>query len=211
MPEMAMHGIFKMTFFEHVTIFSGVGVGGGSLLTPTPSLSPDVLLQHGLLGRPPRLAVQLAPHYATARRMLGAAPNPRLQPGDEILRDIARSRDKEKDFAPTHVAVFFGEPGKRVRAPYFEGKGPERTGCTFCACMTGCRVGAPRTPSIEVTSISRSDSASPSSRRPRRRPAGPEGAIRWRKTGLGRNKTPQAFTADCVRSRRRPGTVDFCS
>src|SRR5208283_891366 len=31
-PELSMHGIFKMTFFEHVTIFSGVGVGGGSLV-----------------------------------------------------------------------------------------------------------------------------------------------------------------------------------
>ena len=31
MPELAMHGIFKMTFFEHVTIFSGVGVGGATL------------------------------------------------------------------------------------------------------------------------------------------------------------------------------------
>ena len=29
MPDLGMQGIFKMTFFEHVTIFSGVGVGGG--------------------------------------------------------------------------------------------------------------------------------------------------------------------------------------
>ncbi|RME42158.1 MAG: GMC family oxidoreductase, partial [Deltaproteobacteria bacterium] len=37
------------------------------------------------------------------------------------------------------VSVFFGEPGVTVPDPYFEGKGPERTGCIFCGgCMLGC-------------------------------------------------------------------------
>ncbi len=202
MPEMAMHGIFKMTFFEHVTIFSGVGVGGGSLVyantLPVPKTS---FFNTGSWAGLRDWQSELAPHYATARRMLGAAPNPRLQPGDEILRDIARSRDKEKDFAPTHVAVFFGEPGKRVPDPYFEGKGPERTGCTFCgACMTGCRVGAKNTldrnylylaERLGLTLLAETEATAV---RPR-----PEGGYSVEaKTGLGRNKTPQAFTADRV-------------
>src|SRR6187551_2543525 len=31
MPALGMRGFFQMSFFEHATIFHGVGVGGGSL------------------------------------------------------------------------------------------------------------------------------------------------------------------------------------
>ena len=32
MPQLGWRGLFKMTFFRHVTVLSGVGVGGGSLV-----------------------------------------------------------------------------------------------------------------------------------------------------------------------------------
>ena len=32
MPALACRGILRMTFFRHVTVLSGVGVGGGSLV-----------------------------------------------------------------------------------------------------------------------------------------------------------------------------------
>ncbi|MBW2256255.1 MAG: GMC family oxidoreductase, partial [Deltaproteobacteria bacterium] len=31
MPSLGFRGLFKMTFFRHLTAFTGVGVGGGSL------------------------------------------------------------------------------------------------------------------------------------------------------------------------------------
>jgi len=44
------------------------------------------------------------------------------------------------------VSVYFGEEGKTVKDPYFNGKGPDRTGCKFCGgCMTGCRHNAKNT------------------------------------------------------------------
>jgi len=32
LPSLKLHGIMKMTFFRHIGIISGVGVGGGSLV-----------------------------------------------------------------------------------------------------------------------------------------------------------------------------------
>jgi cholesterol oxidase len=142
-----MKGIFQMTFFEHVTVLHGVGVGGGSLTyantLPTPTAN---FFNANSWGHLARWQSELAPHYETARRMLGATENPRMTKGDRVLLEIAKEMGREDDFHKTTVAVHFGEPGKKVPDPYFDGRGPDRVGCTFCgACMTGCRVGAKNT------------------------------------------------------------------
>jgi cholesterol oxidase len=147
MPAAGLQGIFQMSFFEHVTILHGVGVGGGSLVyANTLPLPKDGFFQSKSWAHLADWRAELDPHYATARRMLGATPNPRETPGDRVLRDIAREMGREHDHHTTDVAVYFGEPGKRVKDPFFGGEGPDRVGCTFCgACMTGCRVGAKNT------------------------------------------------------------------
>jgi cholesterol oxidase len=146
-PRLGAQGIFQMTFLDHVTILHGVGVGGGSLTYANTLPKPKASFFHSPAWS--HLADwerELEPHYATARRMLGAATNPLVTPGDRVLAQIAKELGREEHHHPTEVSVFFGEPGVEVDDPYFGGKGPRRVGCTHCgACMTGCRVGAKNT------------------------------------------------------------------
>ena len=88
----------------------------------------------------------LQPHYATARRMLGVTEARCLTETDEMLREIANDLGRGDTFTPTQVGVYFGEAGKTVSDPYFQGAGPDRSGCTECgACMTGCKHNAKNT------------------------------------------------------------------
>ncbi len=146
-PELALHGIFKMSFFPHITVVHGVGYGGGSLVyaNTLPVPKPD-FFQADSWGHLADWQAELAPHYATAKRMLGAAPNPYVTPIDEVFREVAHDIGRGEHFHPTDVAVYFGEAGKTVADPFFGGEGPDRTGCIQCgACMTGCRHGAKNT------------------------------------------------------------------
>ncbi|MHB2019283.1 MAG: GMC oxidoreductase [Candidatus Xenobia bacterium] len=147
MPLLGWRGLFKMTFLRHVTILSGVGVGGGSLVyaNTLPVPKDDFYASPSWSG----LAdwkQELAAHYETALRMLGAAQNPYTTVADEVLRDIGQEMGRGDYFERTRVGVYFGEPGKTVTDPYFGGEGPDRTGCIQCGgCMIGCRHNAKNT------------------------------------------------------------------
>jgi cholesterol oxidase len=147
LPSLRFHGIFKMTFFRHVGILSGVGVGGGSLVyANTLPVPKTAFFNSGSWQGITNWESELKPHYQEAKRMLGANPNPYLGSADKALLEVAKKNGLEKAFIPADVAVYFGKAGKEVNDPYFNGEGPTRTGCTFCgACMTGCRFNAKNT------------------------------------------------------------------
>lgn len=150
LPALGWRGPFRMAFFPHLTVVSGVGYGGGSLVygNTLPVPGAEFFAAPSWSGLAPGAGWReaLAPFYATARRMLGAGPNRRAGPPDAALREVARGLGLEDAYGPTDVAVFFGEAGRTVPDPYFDGAGPARTGCTGCGgCFLGCRVGAKNT------------------------------------------------------------------
>jgi cholesterol oxidase len=76
-PALGCRGPFRMSFFRHVTVLSGVGVGGGSLVyANTLPVPGPAFFEHGSWAGLRPWADELAPHYATARRMLGAEAQP---------------------------------------------------------------------------------------------------------------------------------------
>ncbi|MEZ4897053.1 MAG: FAD-dependent oxidoreductase [Saprospiraceae bacterium] len=146
-PRLGFRGIFKMTFLNHITVLSGVGVGGGSLTYANTLPVPDEAFYHS--GSWQYLAdwkTELAPFYELAYRMLGATTHPYQGTADHKLQHVANDLGIGDQYHPTKVAVYFGDPGHQVPDPYFGGQGPHRTGCIHCgACMTGCRYGAKNT------------------------------------------------------------------
>ncbi len=146
-PKLGWRGLFRMTFFRHVTVLSGVGVGGGSLVyANTLPIPTDAFFKAEGWGGLADWKGELAPHYQTARRMLGATVNPLRTRPDEVLKELAEETGRADKFGPTTVAVYFGKPAETVEDPFFGGEGPARTGCIACGgCMLGCRFNAKNT------------------------------------------------------------------
>lgn len=146
-PRFGMYGILRMSLLDNVLALSGSGVGGGSLGYANTLYEP-----HEAFFTDPQWAAitdwkaELAPHYRTAKKMLGVTEAPADTPADDVIRRVADRLGVGDTFRPTSVGVFFGEPGVEVDDPYFGGAGPRRSGCVFNgACMVGCRHNAKNT------------------------------------------------------------------
>lgn len=146
-PLLKCFGIQNMSLFRNVLILSGSGVGGGSLVYANTLLQPsDAFFKAPIWKDLADWKSELLPHYETARSMLGVARNPHLTFVDHTLKQIAQDMGRGDTFQGSDVGVYFGQPNKSVPDPYFNGKGPARTGCNFCGgCMVGCRFGAKNT------------------------------------------------------------------
>lgn len=148
-PRLGMTGPQRISVIGKCLVFSGAGVGGGSLVygntlyEPLPEFYEDPAWAGITDWR-----AELAPYYDQARRMLGVETNPRLGPKDEVLLSIARDMGVADTFHRTDVGVFFNEgaEGVEVDDPYFGGAGPRRRGCIHCSeCLTGCKHNAKNT------------------------------------------------------------------
>jgi cholesterol oxidase len=146
-PRLGMKGIFRLTTFKDVSVVSGCGVGGGSIgYANTLYVPPKPFFEDRQWAGMQDWESTLAPHYAEAQRMLGVVENPHEDPADQLLRDLGRELGVDDTYKRTPVGIYFGEPGKTVSDPFFDGEGPDRTGCHLCGrCMVGCQHGAKNT------------------------------------------------------------------
>ncbi len=147
-PFIGFFGLMRISQFRDITILSGSGVGGGSLAyASTLYRAADEFYEVDAWAGMADWKAELATHYDTAERMLGAVEVPIETEADRLIKRIAKYTDCEDTFQKTRVGIFFGEnEGETVRDPYFGGEGPDRTTCQFCgACMQGCPFGAKNT------------------------------------------------------------------
>ncbi|HEX2758838.1 MAG TPA: NAD(P)-binding protein, partial [Thermoanaerobaculia bacterium] len=102
LPSVGCRGIFKMTFLPHVTALSGVGVGGGSLVyANTLPVPADEFFSASSWGDLADWKSELTPHYATAKRMLGATRVPFTTLPDEVLREVGKDIGRESSWSST--------------------------------------------------------------------------------------------------------------
>lgn len=147
LPKLGMHGPMRLSVFKDVSVLSGSGVGGGSLVYSNVLYRPG----EGFFNDPRWAGLDdwegaLAPHYDEAERMLGVVPYEIEGQADALMRQVAGDMGVADTYRKPPVAVYMGEPGVTVEDPFFGGEGPARTGCELCgACMLGCRHGAKNT------------------------------------------------------------------
>jgi len=147
LPALRCFGILRVTPLANVMVLHGAGLGGGSLGYANVLLEPpDAFYDDPQWAEMDDWREVLAPHFRSAKRMLGVATLEEATPADELLRRVAEDSGRGHTFRLQDVGVFLGEPDVTVPDPYFDGRGPERTGCNFCGgCMVGCRYGAKNT------------------------------------------------------------------
>ncbi|WP_407358218.1 GMC family oxidoreductase [Microbacterium sp. LTA6] len=147
-PALGCFGIQRIHRLPHVMILAGAGVGGGSLNYANTLYQPGgAFFADPQWGSLADWETELAPHYATAKRMLGVVERyPHTGPVERIMAGAAEDLGVGSTFRHAPVGVWFGRPGELTADPYFGGEGPARTGCTLCGnCMVGCRAGAKNT------------------------------------------------------------------
>ena len=147
-PMIGCHGIQRIWLLKDFMGLGGAGVGGGSLVYAMVLMQPldPFYRDPQWVDLDPDWKATLASHYLVARKMLGVAKFPKITEPDKVLAEYAADIGRSDHFAPTEVGAFFGEPGVTVPDPYFDGEGPERTGCDFSgACMIGCKTGGKNT------------------------------------------------------------------
>lgn len=147
LPAVRAHGILQISLLKGVMVLHGVGVGGGSLgYANVLEVPADETFATPAWNSPLPWGQILKPHYETAKKMLGAARNPKLWKADLLLKQFAEERGMGHTFRATDVGAYFGEAGVTVPDPYFGGEGPARAGCRHCGgCMVGCRYNAKNT------------------------------------------------------------------
>lgn len=146
-PSLGLKGFFAQDVFQHVAIVRGVGVGGGSLVYAAVLLEPrESFYKDPAWANMADWQTELAPHYATAKKMLGVTPNPYNGLQDDWLKATATTMGAEHNFDTVPQGIYFGEEGISKADPFFQGEGPTRRGCNRCGrCMTGCAYNAKNT------------------------------------------------------------------
>ena len=114
-PGLGLKGIMRISLFKHITVLSGVGVGGGSLVyANTLPIPPKSFFEAESWAHLADWQEELRPYYEEARRMLGATQHPYHSKSEKAMLTLAEQLNKKESFEKPHLAIYFGKPGEKV-------------------------------------------------------------------------------------------------
>ncbi|HYH69424.1 MAG TPA: GMC family oxidoreductase [Urbifossiella sp.] len=151
------HGWLDVRLFPGMTVLAGAGVGGGSLCYSSVLLEADDA-SFGA-GWPAEVTrAELAPHYATARRMLGARtiPEGQLTQRYKLMQRAAERTGDARRFSAMPLALTFDEEwnydlpdamsARHSKPVHDNGHGKRQGTCVHLGnCDIGCDVDAKNT------------------------------------------------------------------
>src|SRR5690606_25631220 len=109
-PALGRYGFLAQDIYRHLGVVRGIGVGGGSLVYAAVLLEPGERFYRDPTwsALSPDWSAELAPHYATARRMLGVTLNPHRDIQDDWLEQTARRMGAAHSFGAVPQGIYFG-------------------------------------------------------------------------------------------------------
>ena len=118
-----------------------VSEGGSLVYANTLPVPPKEFFEAASWSKLASWEKELAPHYSTAKKMLGATRNPKRTEAEDYMEDLATKLGRSEYLKSPEVGIYFSNtPGQTDEDPYFDGEGPARKSCQFCgACLLGCR------------------------------------------------------------------------
>lgn len=154
-------GLFDVRQFEEISILSGAGLGGSSLINASVAIRPDgEVFQQPIWPAPLRDRMFLDPYYDLAEWELGAAREPIDWTDKMRAQRLAaeRLRDCGAHFEAAALTVTRGPLGSQL--PVLNRQGLVQRACIDCGdCLTGCNVGAKNTLAMNYLPLARSAGA----------------------------------------------------
>lgn len=144
-PRLKRYGFLAQDIFRHMGVVRGIAVGGGSIVYAAVLLEPEQHFYQDPVWKnlSENWQTELAPHYQTAKKMLGVNENPYKDIQDEWLEKTATEMGVKHRYGRVPQGIYFGDSSKYVVDPLLGGDGPQRRGCNLCGrCITGCAQGA---------------------------------------------------------------------
>ena len=155
-PLLGLKGLNQVSFTKKFIGLHGAGVGGGSLVYGNVHLIPsdEVFNSDNWQASNKNWKEDLLPFYGLAQRMIGVTKSTYENSADITLKAVAEDLGKGSSYDTVNTGILFPLKDKNGKEklgeergdPYFNGDGPQRKSCEYCAnCLSGCRHSAKNT------------------------------------------------------------------